>query len=63
MQGRNQGHFTTDMRIKYKVDIHTGEQLPAKQFWKSEIATCKVALSDKIVFNAFSDIESRVVLS
>ena len=45
---------TTVMRIKYKVDIHTGEQLSAKQLWKNEIATCEFALSDKIVFDAFA---------
>lgn len=44
----------TVIRIKYKVDIHTGEQLSAKQLWKNEIATCEFALSDKIVFDAFS---------
>ena len=36
------------------MDIHTGEQLSAKQLLKNEIATCEFALSDKIVFDAFS---------
>lgn len=44
----------TVMRIKYKVDIHTGEHLSAKQLWKNEIATCEFALSDKVVYDAFS---------
>ena len=44
----------TVMHIKYKVDIHTGEQLSAKQLWKNEIAACGFALSDKVVFDAFS---------
>lgn len=44
----------TVMHIKYKVDIHTGEQLSAKQLWKNEIAACEFALSDKIAFDTFS---------
>lgn len=44
----------TVMRIKYKVDIHTGEHLSAKQLCKNEIATCEFALSDKVVYDAFS---------
>lgn len=44
----------TVMHIKYKVDVHTGEQLAAKKLWKNEIAVCEFALSDKIVFDTFS---------
>lgn len=44
----------TIMAIKYKVDIHTGEHLSAKQLWKNEIATCEFALSEKVVFDTFS---------
>lgn len=44
----------TVMSIKYKVDVHTGEHLSAKQLWKNEIASCEFVLSEKIVFDAFS---------
>ncbi|MBR5564924.1 MAG: adenylyl-sulfate kinase [Roseburia sp.] len=43
----------TIMRIKYKVDINTGENVPARHLYKNEIAVCDVALSEDAVFDKF----------
>lgn len=44
----------TVMRVKYKVDVNTGEHVPARNLYKNEIAVCDIALSKKAVFDAFS---------
>ncbi|MBD5551436.1 MAG: adenylyl-sulfate kinase [Lachnospiraceae bacterium] len=44
----------TVMRVKYKVDVNTGEHIPARNLYKNEIAVCDIALSKKAVFDAFS---------
>lgn len=44
----------TIMRIKHKIDVNTGEMLPAQNLYKNEIAVCDLALSKKIVFDAFA---------
>lgn len=44
----------TVMRVKYKVDINTGEHVPVRKLYKNEIAVCDIALSMKTVFDEFS---------
>lgn len=42
------------MKIKYKIDVNTGEQIPATSVYKNEIAVCELAASEAIVFDSFS---------
>ncbi len=44
----------TVMRVKYKVDVNTGEHVPVRNLYKNEIAVCDIALSRKAVFDEFS---------
>lgn len=41
------------MEIKYKIDVNSGEPLPAEQIYKNELAICDVILSEKCVIDAF----------
>lgn len=41
------------MNIKYKIDVNSGEQLPAEQIYKNELAVCDVTLSEKCAIDAF----------
>lgn len=43
----------TVMAIKYKIDVNSGEQIPAKKLYKNEIVVCDIALAEKIVFDKF----------
>lgn len=45
----------TVMSIKYKVDIHSGEDVAASRLRKNEIAVCDICLSDKAVFDTFTE--------
>lgn len=45
----------TIMSIKYKVDINSGEYIPAKGLYKNEIAVCDIALAENIVFDKFEN--------
>lgn len=42
------------MDIKYKVDINTGEQVATNRLYKNEIAVCDIAVSDRVVYDAFA---------
>ncbi len=42
------------MNIKYKIDVNSGEQLPAEQVYKNELAVCDVMLSEKCAVSAFN---------
>ena len=42
------------MKIKHKIDVNTGEHLPAKRVKKNELAVCDIAADDKIVFDEFT---------
>ena len=44
----------TVMRISYRVDVNTGDHIPAKSIKKNEIAKCDIALSRPIPFDAFN---------
>lgn len=39
--------------IAHKIDINTGNTVPADRIVKNELATCEFSLSDKIVFDSF----------
>lgn len=39
--------------IQYKIDVNTGEFLPADKLTKNEIAVCDIALQEKIVLDEF----------
>ena len=46
--------IATCMRIKYKIDVNSGDQVPADSIRKNELAVCDFSVSEKIVFDAFS---------
>jgi sulfate adenylyltransferase subunit 1 len=39
--------------IQYKIDVNTGDFIPAGQLGKNEIALCDIALQEEIVIDAF----------
>lgn len=41
------------LHIKYKIDVNSGEQLPAEQIYKNELAVCDIMLSEKCVVSSF----------
>lgn len=43
----------TIMKIKYKIDVNTGEHIPAEQIFKNEIARCDLSVGAQIVFDKF----------
>ena len=43
----------TVLSVKYKVEINTGEHIPAKYLYKNEMAECEIALSESIVYDRF----------
>ena len=43
----------TVMRIKYRIDVHTGDGQSTDCLFKNEMARCDVALSEPMVFDAF----------
>lgn len=45
----------TVMNIKYKIDVNSGDQLPADKLYKNEIAVCDISCADKIVFDKFKN--------
>jgi bifunctional enzyme CysN/CysC len=45
------------MNIKSKLDIDSGEHLPATHLFKNELAVCDLALSERLVFSSFKQME------
>lgn len=45
----------TVMNINHKIDVNTGDEVPADTTYKNEIVECDISVSDKIVFDRFSD--------
>lgn len=41
------------MDIKYKIDVNSGEQIPAEKIHKNELAVCDVILSEKCAIDQF----------
>ncbi|MEG9295977.1 adenylyl-sulfate kinase [Mangrovibacillus sp. Mu-81] len=48
----------TVMSIKHKIDINTGEHIPADQIFKNELVECDIALSENMVFDTFENNEA-----
>ncbi len=44
----------TVMRIKFKIDVNTGEEIHADAIYKNEIARCDIAVSTQVVFDRFA---------
>lgn len=42
------------MKVKYKLDVNSGEQLTAKRLYKNEIAVCDIVTSQPIVYEEFN---------
>jgi bifunctional enzyme CysN/CysC len=45
----------TVMDIKYKIDVNTGQHIPADKLYKNEIASVDIAFSQKIVVDKFAN--------
>lgn len=45
----------TVMRIKYKVDVNDGQEIPSEQIYKNELAICDLSLSEKIAYDEFEN--------
>lgn len=43
------------MRIQYRIDVNTGEEIPVNEVYKNEIAECEISVADKLVFDRFED--------
>lgn len=41
------------MRILHKIDVNTGEEIPADEIYKNEIAECEISVADQLVFERF----------
>ena len=48
----------TIMDIKYRIDIHSSDHIPAEYLEKNEIASVDIATTDRIVFEKFEDNEA-----
>lgn len=46
------------VKIEYKVDVNTGEQIPVSQVGKNEIVFCSILTTEKIVYRRFEDNEA-----
>ncbi len=42
------------MNINHKIDVNTGNEIPADATFKNEIVECDISVSDKIIFDKFS---------
>ena len=43
------------LHINHKIDVNTGNEVPADTTFKNEIAECDISVSDKIVFDRFQN--------
>ena len=43
----------TIMKIRYKLDVNTGEEVYADAIYKNEIALCEISTASKLVFDEF----------
>lgn len=44
----------TVMKVKYKLDIDSGEQLRVSRLYKNEIAVCDIVAAEEVVYDTFS---------
>ncbi|MCC8136940.1 MAG: adenylyl-sulfate kinase [Clostridiales bacterium] len=45
----------TVLRIRYKIDVNTGREVPAKEIFKNEITQCDISVSSNLVFDLFEN--------
>lgn len=45
----------TVVKIKHKIDVNTGEEVPVSKVEKNEIAVCDISLGHKVVLDRFQD--------
>lgn len=43
------------MKINYKIDVNTGNEIPADTTYKNEIVDCDISVSEKIIFDKFQN--------
>lgn len=43
------------MNINHKIDVNTGNEIPADVTYKNEIAECNISVTDRIVFERFHE--------
>lgn len=43
----------TIMKIRYKIDVNTGDEVYADAIYKNEIALCEISTASKLVFDEF----------
>ncbi len=43
------------MKIKYKINVNSGDEIPVDAIYKNQIAVCDISTSEKIVFDEFSN--------
>ena len=43
------------MDIKYRIDIHSGEQIAVSKLYKNEIAVCDIATASPVVYDTFKN--------
>lgn len=48
----------TVMSIKHKIDINTGDHIPADNVFKNELVQCDISLSENMVFDTFENNEA-----
>ncbi|WP_147803710.1 adenylyl-sulfate kinase [Alkalicoccus halolimnae] len=48
----------TVMTVKHKIDINTGDFIPADRVFKNELVECEISLSENMVFDSFADNEA-----
>ncbi len=46
------------MKIKYKIDVNTGERVATTKIYKNEIAVCDIGASQNIVFSTFEKLHA-----
>ncbi len=45
----------TVLRIRHKIDVNTGREVPAKEIYKNEITQCDISVSSSLVFDLFEN--------
>ena len=43
------------MSVKYRIDVNSGEKIPADRIYKNEIVSCDIMLSEKMVLDKFEN--------
>lgn len=48
----------TVTRFRYKIDINSGDHVPADKIYKNELVVCEIVVSEKIVFDKFENLKT-----